>query len=218
MLAAYWQNMTTYTYLAIAGSVIVLFASGLYALPGRRLKVPAIGLSIIGSLGIGLGLGVILMGAIGYHWEKQQQPPVSFRTPELGVIGPPPRAGARQGPEGGANKAQLAALVGKLDLLTEKQLTIHLSDEQRNELNELLKGLADADELSDEDAKLKIDNLHKILQEQRATLEAVGYSWSGQRGGRGGLPGVDAPSNPFKTDQDANHLKRLTERLQQTVK
>jgi hypothetical protein len=221
MLAALdWQNMTHYTYLAIAGGVTVVLAMGLYATPGGRLKVPGIVLSIIGGLGLGLGLGVLLMGGIGYHWEKEQQPPMSFRTPDMGVGGPPPGAALCRGPAGGANKAQLAALVGKLDLLTEKPLSIHLSDEQRKDVTELLKGLADADDLSDEDAKAKVDKLHSLLQEQRETLEATGYSWSGQRAGlgRGGPANGDQPANPFKADQNAGHLKRLTERISQGAK
>ncbi|HEY1858756.1 MAG TPA: hypothetical protein VGG61_00265 [Gemmataceae bacterium] len=220
MLAALeWQNMTNYTYLAISGGVIVALATGLYATPGGRLKVPGIVLSIIGSLGLGLGLGVILMGGIGYHWEKEQQPPMSFRTPDIGVAGPPPGAGARQGPGSGANKAQLAALVGKLDLLTEKPLSIQFSDEQRKDVTELLKGLADADDLSDEDAKMKVEKLHNLLEEQRGTLEAAGYSWSGQRGGPGrGAANGELPANPFKADQNAGHLKRLTDRVAQGAK
>ena len=55
--------------------------------------------------------------------------------------------------------AATGADVLKCDVLTEKPLTVHLDDKQRKEVQEQLKGLADADDLSDDAAKEKLDKL-----------------------------------------------------------
>jgi hypothetical protein len=220
MLAALdWQDRALYTYLAIGGGAALVLGLLLYVLPGGRLKLPGGAVSFVGSLALGLGLGVLLMFALHYQFEEPQAPPTSPRVPEIGVVGAGPPGGGRagrggRGRGGGPNyKNQLAALVDKLDELTDKPLTIRLDDEQRKQVKEQLKGLADAGELSDEDAKQKVEELHKLLKDQQATLEAAGYSWSGQGGGRGGGRGGPAAGNPFKAEPNAKHLKALTERL-----
>jgi hypothetical protein len=245
MLAALdWTSQEFYHYLAIACGVAVAVSIAVYAVPGGKLKVPGIALSIVASLGLGLALGIIIMGAAGYELKKTEpegtagppggMPPMGGgmqAMPMGGMMGGGGGGGrgGRGGGGGGPNyKQQLANLVVKLDVLTEKPLTVKLNDEQRKEVNEQLKGLADAEELSDEDAKAKFEKLHEVLKDQTDTLEAAGYRWpqegggrgggfgGGGGGGRGGRGGAEPPKNPFTTEQNGNHLKSLTERLNKT--
>jgi hypothetical protein len=223
-----WRSMDFYTYLAIAGAVVIALSLAVYAIPGGQLKVPGIILALVGGLGLGVAGGVILMGTMGYELRSPEasNPP----APEGAPGAPPggmgrgggmvamPMPGGRGGRGGGGPnyKAQLATLVVKLDVLTEKPLTVQLSEDQRKKVKEALKGL-DGDELSDEDAQKKMDDLHELLKDQTGTLEAAGFRWPGEGGGRGGgrggRGGPDGPSNPFKTDDNAKHLKSLEERL-----
>ena len=113
---------------------------------------------------------------------------------------------------GGAQpKAQLAGLVDKLDLLTAKPLAIQLTDEQRAMIAEQLKGLDQAKELTDEEAKKKLDALTETLKPYRETLEAAGYRWPGAGGGGGRQP--PPPPNPFMEEKNNKHLKDLQDRL-----
>jgi hypothetical protein len=113
---------------------------------------------------------------------------------------------------GGAQpKAQLAGLVDKLDLLTARPLAIQLTDEQRAKVAEQLKGLAEAKDLTDEEAKKRLDALTDTLKPYRETLEAAGYRWPGAGGGGGRQP--PPPPNPFMEEKNNKHLKELQERL-----
>jgi hypothetical protein len=113
---------------------------------------------------------------------------------------------------GGAQpKAQLAGLVDKLDLLTARPLAIQLTDEQRAKIAEQLKGLDEAKDLTDEEAKKRLDALMETLKPYRETLEAAGYRWPGAGGGGGQQP--PPPPNPFMEEKNNKHLKELQERL-----
>src|SRR5205807_5943558 len=116
--------------------------------------------------------------------------------------------GGRGGPR---PKKQLATLVDKLDVLTSKPLAIELSPEKKTKVGELLKGLDQKADLTDEEAKEKLDSLLDQVKDQKSTLEAAGYRWPGEGGGggRGGTP----PANPFKEEANSQHLKALQERL-----
>jgi hypothetical protein len=118
--------------------------------------------------------------------------------------------GGGMGGRGPSARNQLAALVAKLDQLTGKPLAVQLSDEQRAKLREQLEGLDAKDELSDDDAKKRLDAVLDIVKDDRETLEAAGYRWPGQQGGF--RPPADTP-NPFKEGQNAQHLKSLHEQL-----
>ena len=125
-------------------------------------------------------------------------------------IGPP---GGMRGP---SPKGQLAQLVAKLDVLTDKPLSVQLTADQRKQIQEQLNGLADAKELSDEDAKAKLDKILDVLKSQKETLEAAGYRWPAAGGPSGPPPArpPEPPPNPFTTDANAGHLKSLSERLE----
>ena len=116
--------------------------------------------------------------------------------------------GGRGGP---SPKTQLATLVDKLDVLTSKPLAIELSPEKKTKVGELLKGLDQKAELTDEEAKEKLDSLLDQVKDQKSTLEAAGYRWPGEGGGGG--RGAAPPANPFKEEANSQHLKALQERL-----
>lgn len=137
--------------------------------------------------------------------------------------------GGGRGMQGPPVRSQLANLVGKLDALTnkDKPLLIELSPEQKQKIQEHLAGLADLQEVSDDDAKKRLDALLELLKDNREKLEAVGYRWPGAGGAGGGgfgagaggglgsgRPGANQPANPFK--DDPNVVKALKS-LQSTL-
>jgi hypothetical protein len=106
---------------------------------------------------------------------------------------------------------QLATLVTKFDeLLTAKPPALNLSAEQKAKIGEQLKGLDEAEELKDEDAKKRLDAILEVVKDDKTKLEAAGYHWPGQGGE---IPSGEAPKNPFKDDATAKHLKSLQGQL-----
>jgi hypothetical protein len=221
-----WRTHELYDYLAIGGGALVVLSLALYLVPMTGLKLLARLISLVGGLSLGLGLGVIGMGAWGYQLET---PPYAYPNGMPANMGGPPGQGglgvvmvqfpgaAPLRPPGTSNsKPQLVALVAKLDALTDKPLTIELSEGQRKEIREQLRGLADVDNLSEEDATARVAALREALTEdQRDALQAAGFRWSAQGGGGGGLPPGLAPpqANPFRTEQNSKHLNALTSRV-----
>jgi hypothetical protein len=136
-----------------------------------------------------------------------------------GGRGPGGGMGGGRGPGGGGgaqSKRQLAQLVTKLDLLTAKPLSVTLTEEQRAEVKKQLEGLGEMEDLSDEEAKNRLDALLKVVEKDRATLEAAGYRWPGAGGGGpgGGMGGFGPPPpNPFKEGDDAKALQSLQKQL-----
>ena len=120
--------------------------------------------------------------------------------------------GGRGGPGGGRGpsaKTQLASLVTKLDQLTAKPLSITLTADEKKKVLEQLKGLADKDEISDEEADRRLKALLDLLKDKKETLEAAGYRWPGGGGGGFGGFGAPQPPNPFKEGDASKHLKSL---------
>ncbi|MBN9119876.1 MAG: hypothetical protein J0I06_12065 [Planctomycetes bacterium] len=115
------------------------------------------------------------------------------------------------GQRGPGPKVQLAQLVGKLDALTARSLHIELTPEEKKQTKELLAGLSEKDELTDDEAKAKLDALLKLLEGKKKTLEEAGYRWPGAPGGGGGTGGTGGgqPPNPFKAGEGADRLKSL---------
>ncbi len=229
-----WRTHELYNYLAVAGGAIIVLSLALYLLPIARLRLLACLLGVLGGLALGVGLGVLLMRAWGYQLEM---PPYAYPGgPPPGLANPGRGGGqgmaaaqfsgaAPQTPPTTArgSKTQLVALVSKLDTLLDKPLTLELSTARRREAKEQLKGLAESDDLSDEDANARLAALQEILKDQKGTLEAVGYRWSGPSGGAdggGGVPaGFQTPQyNPFREEQNAKHLKAVTGRLDKGAK
>ena len=103
-------------------------------------------------------------------------------------------------------KDRLLSLVIKLDLLTSPTPLIKLTDDQKAKLREKLNGL-DKDEIKDEEAQKKLDDILEIVEGERKSLEMAGF----QAGAGGDMP---RPSpNPFKVSTNAKHLKELQDRL-----
>ena len=199
------------------------------------MKVPAILATGIVCLAVGIGLGALGMansdmfvpkppeaatppeggqGAEHAHARSARWPGWSRRTRQHGPGGR--WSGRWRGPgrrPGAQRKSQLATLLAKLDLLTKKPLTVTLTDEERTKLAELIKGLGDQDALDDDDAKKRLDAVLEIVKDDKETLEAAGYRWPGQGGGRPPANAANAP-NPFKEGENATHLKSLQESLE----
>ncbi len=124
-------------------------------------------------------------------------------------------------------KAQLTSLVRKLEILT-GDVAIQLSAEQKTNLGKELADL-EADKMSDDDAKKKLDAINALLDEpQRAKQEAIGlprpvgraggggggggFGGGGGGGGFGGPP-PDPTANPFAETNTLKALKSLRSRL-----
>jgi hypothetical protein len=204
-------------WLLIGGAATVVLALLLYWLPVSAIKIPAVLLSILGGLGVGMAAGIILLGTFGYHWKPQpseEGPPrdatAGMRPPMGGMMGGP--GGGRPGgggPGGGGRanpKTTLASLITKLDLLAGKQLSLDLNDEQKQKVLEQLKDLG-KEELNDTEAQTRLDALLKLLEGDKKTLEAVGFNWPGESAGRGGR------GDPLKSEESTRRLKDLQDRL-----
>jgi|GEM_PF-1490749 len=179
-------------------------------------KVPAALASGIICLVVGGGLGAVIMSSLVDKPAQQANasPSDSDNTKSAGDLkggggdagakGGKGAKGAKGGGQRGPNsKMQLAQLVGRLDTLTKQSLHVELSAEHKKQVKELLADLGTKDAITEEEAKAKLDALLKLLEGQRATLEAAGFRWPGG-GGVGG-----PPPNPFKEGENAEHLKSL---------
>ncbi len=237
-----WTDMQLYHWLALAGGVLALLAVVLaIALRNRpAVRVPAAVAAALAAFLAGVGVGVIVLTYFGYHWEKPESPPSDPGAmaggggggggPMMMRMGMPGGGGPGGGGRGGRGgrggggggpspKVQLATLVDKLDVLTRKPLAVDLEGDKKKQVLEQLRDLGEKDELTDADAKAKLDALLKVLEPDRATLEAAGYNWpgggGGGRGGRGGRGrGGEPPPNPFKLEENREHLKSLQQRLE----
>jgi len=186
---------------------------------GSSVKVPAIVAVGIICLAVGVALGMFGMTFFGYQVAQ----PTAASSPQPAGGGPsggmpgmpgmpgggPPGMGGMGGMKGPSPKNQLASLVTKLDLLSQKPLAVNLTGDQKKRVREQLQGLDAKEDLSDEDAKKRLDTLLDVLKDQKETLESAGYRWPGQ-GGFQRPP--DAP-NPFKLEKNSKPLKSLQDRL-----
>ncbi len=235
-----WTDMGIYPWIAGGGGIVLLLAIVFCFLRLGKLSIPAGVVAGLAGLGTGTALGVVLMGLMGYQIkapESDNEPADASAGPRPGgggmmMGGGPPGMGGMRGMPGGgmmggrgggpggfggfrpSSKAQLASLVGKLELLTSKPLTLELNAEQRQQVRKQLEGLADKEELSDEEAKKRLDALLEVLEDHKDTLTAVGFRWPGERGGGGGFgrPG-QAPANPFTAKAARKDLEALDRRL-----
>jgi hypothetical protein len=134
-------------------------------------------------------------------------------------FGGPKAGGGPGGPGGGGgarSRTQLAQLVGKLDVLTAKPLSITLTPEEKQEVRKILDGLEAKEELTEEEAKEKLDALLKVVEKHSVTLEAAGFNPTGGGGVRPGGSGGGSPptANPFKDGTAAAQLKALRATLE----
>ena len=195
-------------------------------------RVP--GVIVAGCLGLalGAGAGLAVMKSYGYHWTKEPALEVSQEemANRMGKGGPSADKGGpkgKDGPGGGMPKAaggpgggggaaargpnpktQLVGLITKLDQLTHKPLTIELTADQKKKVHEQLQGLSESDELSDDEAKKRLEALKEILGNNADVLEVAGFRFS-PPSGRPQQP----PPNPFKDEETSKHLKSLETQL-----
>jgi hypothetical protein len=226
------NNMQTWHYFAIAGGAVLLLGVVLYFLGAGKMSVPSVITSGIGGTMAGLALGVILMASFGYVPQKVETSEQSGIPPIPATGGGPggfgggmpkgpggaPKGGFGGGPPGGGSQApsprtQLAGLVTALEKVADKPVTLTLTDDQRAAIVEQLRGLDAATEIKDDDAKARLDAILKVVEKDRATLEAVGYRPPTEGKGPGGFgPPKDSP-NPFKDGTNQERLKSLMDRL-----
>lgn len=189
-----------------------------------------------GVVGVLLGAAGALAAAsaLGYQVKKSEPQAVADSNPATPPTMGGPGGGAPGAPGGGGMmgmggmgggmmggmgqgprpKQQLTNLVRKLELLT-GDLTLNLTDEQRQMLGKQLDEFAELKTLTDEEAEKKYNDLLALFDEgQKAKQDAIGLPF--RRGG-GGFGGGGAPqppdSNPFESETNANALKSLRERL-----
>lgn len=235
-----WNELNWYHYLAL-GDVVVILALLLYFATRSRAKIPAIFMGILGGAGVGAALGaglVIALVALGVQVDRDYANTPDDRVmgpgggPGKGKGGPgmgkgkggpgmgkgknAPGKGGFGMPGGGGRgqspQTQLATLVTKLDLLTHKPLAVTLDGEQKKKVREALQKLDTAKDLSNDDARAKVEDLRKILnEEQRKTLEAAGYRWPAPAAPPtpGNPPVLEANPNPFSEGENSQHLKSL---------
>jgi hypothetical protein len=112
---------------------------------------------------------------------------------------------------GGNPKLSLTSLVATLDALTTKPLEIKLTDEQKTKLAQALKELDPDEDMSDDDATKKLNDILKIVESNKETLEGAGFRWPGS------APPFVRPTdgNPFAEGANKEHLKKLGERVGQ---
>src|SRR5262249_19546659 len=95
------------------------------------------------------------------------------------------------------------------DNVADRPVTVSLTTEEKAAIVNQLKGLADATEVNNDDAKARLDAILKIVDKHQKTLETVGYrSGPAPKGGLG-----KDNANPFKNGPAAEHLKSLLDRL-----
>lgn len=190
-------------------------------------RMPAAVVSGAICLMIGIGGGLVLGSYVDVGLKKEaaggEPADLKETSPKAAMPGgmpggakggmPGAKGGGQPGGKGGgakgpSSKVQLAQLVGKLETLTKKPLALELNADQKKELKSLLADLDAKESLSDEDAKTKLDALLKLVESQKATLEATGYRWPGSQF----APPIDLP-NPFKEGESAAKLNLLRDSL-----
>ena len=139
----------------------------------------------------------------------------------MGGAGGPP-GGGMMGMGGGGGggfggprpKQQLTNLVRKLELLT-GDVALTLTAEQQPEVAKRLDALAELKTLTDDEAEAKYNDLLSLLDDaQKAKQDAIGLPF--RRGGGGGFGGGTQPppdANPFESEQNANALQTLRDRV-----
>lgn len=190
-----------------------------------------------GVVGVLLGAAGALAAAsaLGYQVKKPEPKAVADSTPPAPPTMGGPGGGAPGAPGGGGGmmgmggmgggmmggmgqgprpKQQLTSLVRKLELLT-SDLSLNLTDEQRQTLGKQLDEFAELKTLTDDEAQKKYDDLLALFDEgQKTKQDAIGLPFR-RGGGGGGFGGAPQPpdSNPFESETNANALKSLRERL-----
>lgn len=179
--------------------------------PEPKKGVSAVVACSVISFGIGIAVGIgltMIKEAKMYNWYTPLGPSDETVAKQSTIPAPDPKLVT--GPKAPAvSRARLVALVVKLDELTAKPLVLNLTDDQKKKIREQIDGLDAQPELSEEDAKKRLDAVLDAVQGEKETLAAAGYTWPGQSENR--LP-ADGP-NPFKDENTSKRLKSLSSTL-----
>lgn len=126
------------------------------------------------------------------------------------ATGEPAGQGSIDDPLDSNPKRELAALVSKLNLLTD-DIQLKLTSEQGQALVKSLSGVDDGPGISDSEAEQMVDELMSVLSaDQQAKLRAIGLP-AGSRGPVGA--GIEMDENPFRREQTLQALKAIRERF-----
>jgi hypothetical protein len=218
-----FKNMETYHYFIYGGAGLAILAILGYFLSAGKVKLPAIIASSLSCLVLGIAAGVLLLASFGYTWKSKQESDANVAE-EGGKQGAPkggmPKGGMPKGgmPKGGGPQApspttQLVQLITKLNLLTDKPLSVQLSDDRKKKIAEQIKDLSKKEALDDDEAETRLKAILEVIKEDRATMEAAGYRWPVLGGSRPNGP-PKAPVNPFKDEAAAKELKALQDRVE----
>ena len=220
------NDMAMWQWFAIAGGAVLLLSLIMYFLPAGKMKLPAVVTGSFGGLAAGLALGILLMASFGYkptrepgssegasggpgQAAKMAGPGAPFAK---GPGGPMPKGPGFGGPPPAPSpKIQLAALVTALDTVADKPVTITLTPEQKAVIVEKLNGLDQPAEISNDDAKARLDAIVKVMEKDQKTLETVGFRTAPPA--KGDFSPPKESQNPFKDGPAADRLKSLLERL-----
>ncbi len=207
------KNMETYHYFIAGGGGLVIVAILLYFLKGKKLKVSAFVATTVGCLVVGFGAGILTLAGMGYQWTEQpKEESASPKGARMDSTTPKKQEGGgskKNITPAASAKLQLAALVVKLNQLSEKPLSINLEDRQAK-IAEQLKDLDTLETLTEDDAKARLKAMTVLLKSDQATLDATGLDLN--RAGTVGK-GKEPPPNPFTNDPNKSALKALQERV-----
>jgi hypothetical protein len=222
-----WEQWEWFHWLMVGGGAVAVVALLLYFV-APRLSLPAGVASTLAAFAFGVGAGAVGLTALGYRPPN----PLSASTDGAELKGPGgpgggmampgmPGGGGKGGFGGGKGgfgggakgkgkgpspKTQLTTLVTKLEQLTDKNLTLTFSKDERQAILKNLEDLPKLETLEDDVAEERLKALLGVVEKQRDTLEAAGYRFPDP----GALPMTPpTPPNPFARGDDKERLERL---------
>lgn len=189
------------------GGILAVLAIVFSFLPLSRLKLPASAAAALGSLVLGFSVGLLLMTRLGYSWDlvlAPRGPSGPRRMPQMSdeqVERMRERMnGSQKGKQTASFKAQLIALIERLDAETKIR---QLDPERTKQMLAQLQGLEEKEQMSEDEAKAQRDALLDILK--------VNDRWPGTP--KDEAKAAATAANPFKAGEPQQHLKALQERL-----
>jgi hypothetical protein len=179
---------------------------------GGKGKVPGLVMLAVVCLGLGAAAGVAVVVVYG----QQVRPavpaqPLSGRAKATLAVEKEMQKKLEEDAAKTPAKANLAALVVKLDYLATSPLKLNLDEKQRQGVVEQLNGLADLGMLPEEDAGKRLFALQQILNpDQEVVLYAAGFLWPG---GVSVQEQTRSHANPFRIPEVRKHLRDLEKQL-----
>jgi len=199
--------------LAYVLTVGLLFLLILVIFEHRQRTGRGLAIGVLAGL-IGVTLGSIATFAVHraatLGAAARPESPDSDVTSRAVANGEPTGPGSTDEPLDSNPKRELAALVSKLNLLTD-DIQLKLTSEQGQALVKSLSGVDDGPGISDSEAEQMVDELMSVLNaDQQAKLKAIGLP-ARSRGAVGS--GIERDENPFRREQTLQALKAIRERF-----